>query len=234
MNRRAVLTELGADLEALRRRDRNAILFDLGLDCLQVDACIRTADPVLIAKLRTEAGRPLFDRENAAMAAILAASPHRVFISRLGRIEVFQAIPPSGGTSPFGPHTHVLPKLLGRRRTHAATEPIPEGWVPCAHLYPPHPAEDALGRPRAFDPAWHIAFQEILMMFGDPDFVGLKQRVMAAVAAGEEPLACGLSQSRLARASIRVALRQLQSSGGNLPKLPLWLATYGDRDGAIS
>ena len=44
------------------------------------------------------------------MAVILAASPHRVFVSRVGRIEVFQAIPSANGKSPEGPHTHVLPK----------------------------------------------------------------------------------------------------------------------------
>ncbi len=46
-----------------------------------------------------------------AMAMILAANPHRVFLSRLGRIEVYQPIPPPSGKSPQGPHTHVLPQL---------------------------------------------------------------------------------------------------------------------------
>ena len=61
---------------------------------------------------------------------ILAANPHRVFISRLGRIEVYQPIPPPSGKSPEGPHTHVLPRLLKSGRTHPATEPVPEGWFP--------------------------------------------------------------------------------------------------------
>ena len=120
------------------------------------------------------------------MSVILATSPHRVFISRLGRIEVCQPIPPHDGRSPQGPHTHVLVDLLKHRRTHAATEPIPDGFVPCAHVYPPHPAKDALGEPRPFDAARHDAFQEMLRTFGDPDQIALKQRVMAAVAAGEK------------------------------------------------
>ena len=42
MSRRAALTELGPDNEALRAQDRGAVLFDLGLGVLQVDCCIRT------------------------------------------------------------------------------------------------------------------------------------------------------------------------------------------------
>ena len=38
------------------------------------------------------------------MGVILASNPHRVFASRLGRIEVFQPIPPVDGKSPTGPH----------------------------------------------------------------------------------------------------------------------------------
>ena len=115
---------------ALREQDRAAVLFDLGLDLLQVDACVLVADPDVAAELRAYAGRPVFEPGNPAMGVILAASPHRVFMSRLGRIEVFQPIPPPNGKSPEGPHTHVLPKLLRHRRTHAATEPIPTASCP--------------------------------------------------------------------------------------------------------
>ncbi len=134
MNRRAVLTELGPDAQALREQDRGAILFDLGLDTAQVDCCIRTSNAELIEGLRGYAGRSLFEAGNPAMGLILRHSPHRVFVTRAGRAEVYQAIPAHGGVSPEGPHTHVLPKLLAHRRTHAATEPIPAGWVSCAHL----------------------------------------------------------------------------------------------------
>src|SRR5947209_5756059 len=44
MNRRAVLTELGVDAEALRGQDREALRFDLGLGAAQVDCCVRTAN----------------------------------------------------------------------------------------------------------------------------------------------------------------------------------------------
>ena len=112
MNGRTVLTALGPDEQALRDQDRQATLFDLGLGALQVDVCIRVADPEVTAQLLPHTGRPLFEPGNPAMGVILASSPHRVFASRLGRIEVFQPIPPPDGRSPEGPHTHVLPKLL--------------------------------------------------------------------------------------------------------------------------
>ena len=106
-----------------------------------------------------------------------------------------------------------LPDLLKHRRTHAATEPIPDGLVPCAHVYPPHPAKDALGEPRPFDPARHDAFQAMLRTFGDPDQIALKQRVLAAVAAGESP-SVGIDAPTIASrgTNIRVALRQLRAS----------------------
>ena len=199
--------------------DRQATLFDLGLGALQVDVCIRVADPKVTAELLSHAGRPLFEPGNPAMSVILASSPHRVFASRLGRIEVFQPIPPPTGQSPEGPHTHVLPKLLQHRRTHSATEPVPVGWIPCAHLYPPHPVTDGSGHARAFDWGRHEAFQEMLRRFGDPELVSLKQRVVAAVAAGGDPSTVPVIDNRFARTNIRVVLRQLNAAVEPLPAL---------------
>jgi hypothetical protein len=226
MSRRIVLTEVGLDAAALRAADRNSVLFDLGLGCRQVDVCVRTSDRELIGRLRAQAGRALFEPGNAAMAAIFASSPHRVFIARLGRIEVFQPIPASGGESPTGPHTHVLPKLLALRRTHAATEPIPAGFVPCGHLYPPHPSKDAHGRARPFDADRHKAFQTMLNAFGDPELVALKRKVVAAVEAGDGPSTVSVPNNRFARGAVRVALCQVQAGGGSPPALTAWLAAH--------
>jgi hypothetical protein len=213
MGRRAVLTELGPDTQTLRDEDRGAILFDLGLDCPQVDACIRVADPDVAARLRAHAGRPVFEPGNPAMSIVVPASPHRVFISRVGRIEVFQPIPPPNGKSPEGPHTHVLPKLLRHARTHSATEPVPEGFVPCAHFYPAHPIKDALGQALPFDARRHDAFQRMLRLFGDPGALMLKQRVMAAVGQGRLPSDIVVPNDRFARANVRVAIRQMRLVG---------------------
>ncbi|MEP9375985.1 hypothetical protein ABLE91_04670 [Aquabacter sp. CN5-332] len=134
---RAVVTEIGRDVAALRDGDRGDFLFDLGIGLDTVEACVRTREPHLIAALRAAEGRELFAAEGV-IGAILAHAPHRVFVSALGRIEVYQPIPPADGRSPDGPHTHVLPKLLAHRRTHAASVPIPDGLVPCLSIHPPH------------------------------------------------------------------------------------------------
>ena len=222
MSRRAVLTELGPDTDAIRDIDRTAVLFDLGLDVVQADICVRIADPAVADLLRGLCGRPVFEAGNPAMGVLLAANPHRVFMSRVGRVEVFQPIPPPDGTSPEGPHTHVLPKLLRARRTHAATEPIPDGWVPCAHFYPAHPVKDAYGAARPYDPSRDIAFRELLQAFGDTKLVALKTQVVGAIAAGDEPTTFAVPDDRFARTAMRVALRQLLSANGPSAIIAAW------------
>jgi hypothetical protein len=231
MSRRAVVSELGPDTAAIRPQDRDGVLFDLGLNALQVDVCVRSADDKTIARLRAGVGRPLFDPENPAMGAILEANPHRVFACGIGRIEVYQPIPSANGRSPEGPHTHLLPKLLRSGLTHPATEPIPEGWVPCAHVYPAHPAKDALGRRRAFDGERHSAFQQILRTFGDADLVSIKAEVLAAIRRGDDPSSVVLANSRFARGAIRLAIRQLQAAGESPSSLRAW-ASMHDRPAA--
>ena len=233
MSGRTALTALGPDVAALRERDREAALFDLGLGALQVDACVRVADPAVSAELAVHSGRALFEPGNPAMQVILATSPHRVFASRLGRVEVFGPIPPPDGESPDGPHTHVLPRLLHHRRTHAAMEPVPDGFVPCAHLYPAHPVKDALGRRRPFDPGRHMAFQEILHRFGDPASVALKRQVIAAITDGTDPSAVAVTDHRLARTGIRVVLRQLGASDETSPALAAWNAAHERRERVV-
>lgn len=172
---RSVVTELGPDREAPREEDREGVLFDLGLGLLAVDACVRVRDPEALACLRAGIGLPIFDHANPIGPRLVAMSPHRVFRARIGRVEVYAPIPAPGGTSPEGPHTHVLPKLLRGGRTHAATTPIPAGFVPVAGLHPPHPYKDMLGRRIAFDRARFDAFQALLERWGDPDLLAAKR-----------------------------------------------------------
>jgi hypothetical protein len=225
MSRRTVLTALGPDDEAIRDIDRGGALFDLGLNAFQLDACVRVSDPSLARELTNLSGRPVFDPDNPAMGLILQASPHRVFISPVGRVEVYQRIPPPDGRSPEGPHTHVLPKLLRNGLTHAATEPIPDGWIPCAHFYPAHPARDGMGVPRAYDARLHEAFQALLATFGDAETVRVKATVAAAVGAGRRPDELPPPKSRHARAAIRACLRQLRIAGASA-SLAAWQAAY--------
>ncbi|ACL63212.1 DUF6925 family protein [Methylobacterium nodulans] len=200
MSRRGVVTELGPDRNAAREQDRDGVLFDLGLDLLAVDACVRTRDPDAIACLRAGAGRPLFDPGNPIGPHLVAMSPHRVFLARIGRVEVYAPIPGPGGTSPEGPHTHVLPKLLRSGRTHAATTPIPTGWVPCAGIHPAHPYKDMMGQRIAFDASRHEAFQVLLDRWGDPELLAIKR--------GAAPTSAGTVSIRHVQAVRRVAEAQ--------------------------
>jgi hypothetical protein len=230
MNQRSVLSEIGPDRNALREQDRAATLFDLGLGALQIDACVRSGDETVVAALRRWVGQSLFAPGNGATGVILAANPHRVFLSRIGRIEVFQPIPPPDGKSPDGPHTHVLPKLLRHKRTHAATEAVPAGWIPCAHFYPPHPMRDALGHRRSFQSERHAAFQTLLARYGDPQLIEVKRRVVEAVVAEQRPLDAGVTADRFARTAVRVALRQLQAIEPSSPALAAWLSVHDRLD----
>ncbi len=227
---RTVLTELGPDVDAVRPSDRVGILFDLGLGSPAVEACVRVADDGLLASLRSAAGQPVF--ASGAAAELIAHSPHRVFRGPAGRVEVFAAIPPPDGRSPDGPHTHLLPHLLGR--THPATVPVPDGTVPVAHLYPAHPHKDTDGRPRTFDAGRDAAFTALLDGFGDPGLVALDASVTAAVRAGRGPDAVAVPPTPPARATVAVALRRLVAAEPDLPGLARWrpqrAAPDGERD----
>lgn len=242
MNRRGVLTELGPDRDALRPADREALLFDMGLGLHQADACIRTSDAALVSALRAaiaaSRGRSLLEHDHPAWGAILAASPHRVFVSRVGRLEVYVPIPAPGSVPDYhftpGPHTHVLPQLLASGRTHAAHLPLPEGWVPCASLYPAHPSRDLMGRARPFAQPDFDAFQDLLRSHGDAALNAVKARVWQSVREGREPEAPQAAPTRAERAARRVALRQLAllaAPGGRheaalAPALASWLRAH--------
>lgn len=226
MYRRRTITELGPDRDAIRREDRDAILFDLGLDSAYCDFHVRASDPQHIAQLRKGAGMSLFDARHGLLAAIPHMSPHRVFASRLGRIEVYQRIGAPGGATPDGPHTHVLPKLLRCNRTHSANIALPAGWIPCATLYPANPVRDDRGLPKPFDAAQYHAFQSLLEAYGEPDSVELKHAVWKAVRSGAAPDTLANLPARRQRVACRIALRQMIHSDGTSPSLAAWRAAF--------
>jgi hypothetical protein len=168
--RRAV-TVLGPDPEPLVHP---GTLVDLGLGVAHLEACIRTTDPDLIA--RCEAAT---DLDGPLVHAIFHARAARVFRTAVARVEVETPIPPVDGESPLGPHTHLLPALLAHRRTHPATDPIPDGLVPVASVFPPHPHHDALGRAHPYDAAADAAFDEVMTAFGDPEELEATRRARA-------------------------------------------------------
>lgn len=209
-NRRNTLTELGGDEEAVRPADRRATLFDMGLALPQCDFCIRTDDPALLALLRENAGRSLFDPANPAGGAILKAHPHRVAVTRIGRIEVFQKIggPDTGGVSPPGPHSHLLPQLLKANRTHSANTPIPDHLVPLGYLHPANPVMDGLGADVEFDLDDHARFQSLYDQFARPDLPLLRKAVLDALGRKIEPDEFTEPKDRFGRAALRLTLRQ--------------------------
>ncbi len=224
MTGNARATELGPDRQALRPEDRDSSLFDLGLGLTNCDFCVRTADPDVKEALRAAGDGPLL--ANAPLLEFLAQrSPHRVMLSRLGRIEVFEKIGVKGSPPPAGPHTHLLPRFVRQGRTHAADVPVPKGWLPCLSLYPPNPVQDENGRPRPMDRAALDAFQTLLERFGDADHVRTKRKVMAAVRAGKDPDAPAYS-TRRQRTACRIALRQLRKLDGASPRLERWLREF--------
>jgi hypothetical protein len=58
-------------------------------------------------------------------------------VSAVARLEVHQPIPPPGGRSPEGPHTHLLPKFLKQGLTRSPKSPLPDGLFCGLSLYPP-------------------------------------------------------------------------------------------------
>ena len=204
---RTVVTPLGPDHEAIAAADRDGALFDLGLGTRNTDFCIRGSDPALIDLLYRSVGRPILDPGNPLMNALIDASPPRVAMSALGRIEVYQAI--DRAKSPNGPHTHVLPKLLKTRRTHSANIRVPAGYVPCLSLHPPSPLFDLLGRTQSFDTAAYHAFQRLLEWWGDGEYRREKARALAAISGDANPASYRKPSTRIGRSAVRIALRQL-------------------------
>jgi len=224
------LTALGQDHQALDPAHRGDWLFDTGAGFRHLRACIRTSDPALLEVLRAASGEPILAAGHAVAAAIIAASPHRVFFTRLARVEVYQRIPGAHDRAPEGPHTHVQPALLRLGRPHAATRPMPPGWVSCLDLYPANPLHDIMARPRPFDAAAHAEFQAMLAAFGEPELLAEKARLVAAVRGQVDVSAHAPAASRHGRAAARVALRQLAVLEPGLPGLAAWQAAL-DRSG---
>jgi len=130
------LTPLGEDRGAVRPRDRADRLYDLGLGMRASGFCIRTSTPALIRELEGYVGRGWADVLAGLGGRIVEASPPRVVLNPIGRLEVFTPIPPPNGRSPDGPHTHLLPEHLAVGRETPPGLELPEAFAPCAVFYP--------------------------------------------------------------------------------------------------
>ena len=219
------IAELGPDQGALRQADREGVLFDLGLRQGFVNVAVRTADEALLSELRAAAGSELLAPGNPILRAIIAAGPHRVFSTVIGRLEVYQPI--GIERSPDGPHTHVLPKLLARGRAHAASVPVPEGWLPVLAAHPAHPCRTPGGAARPFEFGAHEQFQHWLRCAGPPGFVAQKQATWSALERGVHPTDFDPGRGRITRTATRVALRQYRHFGhGDSSLVSHWAVVF--------
>ena len=232
MSGRTVVTELGPDQDAVRAEDRAAVLFDLGLGGEQADICVRSADPATVEMLRSACGTELL-KDPHLMHRVAARAPHRVFCCRMGRVEVYQPIPPADGKSPDGPHTHVLPRLLAHGRANAATVPVPDGWLAGMSLYPAHPLLRHDGEPTVFHAGRYRAFQDLMDRFGDPALVAGKRSAFEQDSADM----AGADEDLRGRAlGFRIGQRQAKWIGGKAGPAPTGrlgaeaLAATGDKE----
>lgn len=225
IGRSRVIVELGGDRDAIRAQDRHAVLFDLGLGLGNAQFCVRSDQAALTAHLRTAVGRNIF-AVPGLFEQLRQSSPHRVVISRMARVEVFQPIAQEGGASPDGPHTHLLPELLRKHRTHPATLPVPDGFEPALSLYPSSPVQDEHGLIKAFDRSAYERFQRWLAAFGDRDYVNAKEQLFGWVRAGRHPEQVVLAARRIERNAWRIATRQLAQLDGMSDVLAAWRSRF--------
>jgi predicted Fe-S protein YdhL (DUF1289 family) len=130
------LTPLGRDEGAIRPECRNNAWFDLGLGRVDLRFCVRASATELRDKLHQASGLPLSDVLQAAGATIVKHSPARVVESPLGRAEIYTSIPPAGGQSPDGPHTHLVPDQLAWGRATPRDIDLPPVYALGATFYP--------------------------------------------------------------------------------------------------
>lgn len=126
-----------ADPDALRPEDGHHVFTDLAIGSAAAAFCVRTGDPDLAERLRALEGASWREALAAVGPALVAASPHRIVTTPLGRIEVYAAIPATDAASPEGPHTHLLPALLATGREVPSPVDLPPDLVPAAAFHPP-------------------------------------------------------------------------------------------------
>ncbi|MEM1431302.1 MAG: DUF1289 domain-containing protein [Pseudomonadota bacterium] len=131
-----VLTELGPDRGAIAPEKQGERLFDLGLGRKEARFCVRVGPGRAQEALRQSLGVSFPESLPGIGPALLAESPWRVIETALGRIEVGTPIPPPGGVSPAGPHTHLLPDHLATGRALPAGFDLPRAYLPGAMFYP--------------------------------------------------------------------------------------------------
>ena len=177
-------------------------------------------------------GTSVFAEGGELGRTIVEAGPHRVFLSPLGRIEVYQPIPKSRGDTDLldGPHTHLLPDLFGRDGHAPWTPVVPPAYSVCLQVYPRNPLFDHLGERTSFDRDAHEKFQKLLGDWGAMDYVKANRAVGAALRAGDPPDAHGGDDGgAVDSTALKVALRQARYVEGDDDLLEQWRARFDPR-----
>lgn len=131
-----IVADLGEDRAAIRAGDRGARLFDIGLGRKEARFCVRCTPGAALDALMSAAGSAMHMALPCIGPTLIQDSPVRIVESALGRIEVSGPIPPLGGASPAGPHTHLLPDHLATGRALPAGMDVPRAYLPGAIFYP--------------------------------------------------------------------------------------------------
>lgn len=131
------LTALGPDTAALDAEARDHWLYDLGLNRSEARFCIRLPEGPARDAVEAARGLPLAAALPRIGPALMAAQPVRVVETALGRAEVSAPIPPPGGRSPPGPHTHLLLDHLATGRATPAGLDVPRAYLSGVLWYPP-------------------------------------------------------------------------------------------------
>ncbi len=118
---RPELSEVGGVDEA-----PGSAVFDLGVPGTRFSVVVD--EPVLAERLRRHQGRQLSAVVREVGPHLVSASPDRVVSTPVARALVRTPIPPPGGSSPTGSHTHLLPDRLARRRPLPQQRSLPDGW----------------------------------------------------------------------------------------------------------
>ncbi|NOQ16926.1 MAG: hypothetical protein GQ581_07695 [Methyloprofundus sp.] len=228
MHQRNTLTELGKDQHSMLVADQDATLFDMGVDADNIDFCVRTADKNLIELLRQSEGQSFAELDMNVKNQLIEDSPTRVITSKLGRIEIYQPI--GKEKTPQGPHTHLLPKLLAKQRTHSANIPLPDTLAPCLTLHPANPLVNQLGQEIPFDLTRFEQFATLFEQWGLDSCKQQKNLLVQAVLSGTSPEAYPQPDRRETRATLRITLRQMHQQKQYKSNINRWLQYFEKAD----
>ena len=209
LERASGLVELGADEGAVQEKHRGGILFDLGLGSIAFRFCVRLFEADHIAFARRFLGQQVVETHCDLFQHLLRWSPHRVAISPVARIEVYQPIASPDGETPVGPHTHLIPHLLRPALTHSSYMPLPRGRLIGLTAYPANPVRDQRGRMKPFDADEHRYFQQLLSRYGNGEYLAAKARATRELMRRGELDLKTLKGTRVQRNAWRITARQL-------------------------